>query len=228
MTTTETFDPLRPSRATGLAGWARRSLTQAVAVLLLVLSLPLWLVVAALVRWRLGSPVFFTQPRVGLGGRVFVIRKFRTMLDACGPDGAALPDHERLTPLGRFLRRTRLDELPQLLAIADGSMAFIGPRPLLPKTIADLGALGTLRCQVRPGLTGWAQVNGNTALSNAEKIALDIWYIKNKSVWSDLAILFSTALVPLRGERVNSRNVARAEADLILRHQYFARGGSRP
>jgi lipopolysaccharide/colanic/teichoic acid biosynthesis glycosyltransferase len=227
MTTTDTIDPIGSPLASPARRAKKRALSRAAAVLLLILSLPLWLLVAALVWSNLGSPVFFTQTRSGLGGRVFVIRKFRTMRDTVGADGSPLPDPERLTPFGRFLRRTRLDELPQLLSIADGSMAFVGPRPLLPETVAHFGALGRVRSLVRPGLTGWAQVNGNTLLSNAEKLALDLWYIEHGTPRLDAKILLTTALLPFRGERIDARNIARAEADLLLRHRLIGWGSLR-
>lgn len=134
-----------------------------------------------------------------------MLMKFRTMLETCGRDGRLLPDDERTTRIGRFLRRSRVDELPELLNIARGEMAFVGPRPLLPETVSEMGREGLQRGTVLPGLTGWAQVSGNTLLSNAQKLALDIWYIENRSFLLDLRILLMTLLVVVRGERLTDR-----------------------
>lgn len=170
------------------------------AAILYVLSLPLQAIVALILRWQLGPPVMFRQTRAGKDGQVFVVSKFRTMTDARDAAGVLLPDDRRQTRLTRLIRRLRLDELPQLLAVLQGRMALVGPRPLLPQTVAGFGPLGTLRNSVRPGLTGWAQVSGNTRLSDREKLALDLWYVAHRSLWLDLRILAETVLVPLRGE----------------------------
>jgi lipopolysaccharide/colanic/teichoic acid biosynthesis glycosyltransferase len=179
-------------------------------VVLLVLSLPLWIVAAAVVWVSVGRPLFFRQIRSGRGTRPFVICKFRTMHERRDADGALLPDALRETSATRLMRAIRIDELPQLLSIARGDMAFIGPRPLLPATVAEFGELGRIRCTVRPGLSGWAQVNGNTRLTNGEKLALDLWYVRNRSLWLDLQILILTVLVALFGERVDRRHVDHA------------------
>ncbi|MBZ9943108.1 sugar transferase [Mesorhizobium sp. BR1-1-13] len=180
------------------------------AVFLLVLSLPLWLVAAVLVWANIGRPLFFRQSRSGLEGRPFVICKFRTMHEGRDGNGMLLPDALRETPATRLMRSVRIDELPQLLSIAKGDMAFMGPRPLLPATIAEFGELGRIRGTVRPGLSGWAQVNGNTRLTNSEKLALDLWYVRNRSLWLDLHILVLTVQVALLGERVDRRHVDHA------------------
>jgi lipopolysaccharide/colanic/teichoic acid biosynthesis glycosyltransferase len=179
-------------------------------VVLLVLSLPLWIVAAAVVWVSIGRPLFFRQIRSGRGTRPFVICKFRTMHERRDADGALLPDALRETSATRLMRAIRIDELPQLLSIARGDMAFIGPRPLLPVTVAEFGELGRIRCTVRPGLSGWAQVNGNTRLTNGEKLALDLWYVRNRSLWLDLQILVLTVQVALFGERVDRRHVDHA------------------
>ena len=171
------------------------------ATLLLTLSLPLLAVLAVAVGLSMGRPVIFRQARSGRDGQEFTLVKFRSMSDLRDADGKLLPDDERTTRLGAILRRTRLDELPGLLNVARGDMNFVGPRPLLPKTIAEQGAAGRRRGDVRPGLTGWAQVNGNTLLSLEEKIALDLWYIDNRSFWLDVRILGRTLLVMTGGER---------------------------
>ncbi len=142
----------------------------------------------------------FRQIRAGLNGREILVPKYRTMSDARNSAGDLLPDEQRQTAFTRVIRRLRLDELPQLLVVLRGQMALVGPRPLLPSTLAGFGALGDMRNSVRPGLTGWAQVNGNTRLTNAEKLALDLWYVAHRSPALDLRVLAETVLVPLRGE----------------------------
>jgi len=176
---------------------------------LILASLPMML--TALIVWReLGLPIMFEQVRVGRDKQTFRLLKFRTMHDRRDADGAVLPDAERETSITRWLRRLRLDELPQLLAIAGGRMSFIGPRPLLPETICSFGDLGTLRCSIRPGLTGWSQINGNTKLSDQEKLALDVWYIKNRDWFVDLKIIFGTIRMLLIGETVDRHNLKEA------------------
>jgi lipopolysaccharide/colanic/teichoic acid biosynthesis glycosyltransferase len=196
----------------------RKGIEQVVAILALcVLFLPL--AATALVTWCVfGSPVFFRQLRMGQGGKNFTIYKFRTMHDTRDETGKLLPDRERVTAFSRFLRKIRLDELPQLFAIAGGKMAFIGPRPLLPETIHSMGRLGELRCRVRPGLSGWAQINGNTQLTNSQKLCLDVWYIDNRNLILDLLIVWKTLLTVMRGESVNLRNIA--EAEEFVRSRY--------
>ncbi|MCX5578541.1 sugar transferase [Kaistia terrae] len=190
---------------------------RAVALLaLLVVALPA-LLTASLVWVALGRPLLFRQERSGLTLRPFVLVKFRTMHDRRDADGLPLPDRQRETPITRWIRRARLDEIPQLLAILAGDMNFIGPRPLKPETIASFGSLGEVRCRVRPGLTGWAQVNGNTRLTNSEKLALDIWYVEHRSASLDARILFLTVVTLLGGERVRTQPLALAEAYLAAR-----------
>ncbi|BCP53915.1 UDP-phosphate galactose phosphotransferase [Kaistia sp. 32K] len=183
---------------------------------LLVAALPA-LVTASLVWAALGRPLLFRQERCGLGQRPIRLVKFRTMQDRRDEAGQLLPDVQRETAVTRWIRRVRLDEIPQLLSIAAGDMSFVGPRPLKPETIAAFGRLGELRCRVRPGLTGWAQVNGNTRLTNAEKLALDIWYVDHRSLRLDLRILVLTVVTILGGERVRPAPLAEAEAHLAIR-----------
>lgn len=178
-----------------------------VALILLVASLPLLLILWVGVRATMSSPAIFRQTRSGKDGTVFRLIKFRSMTDARDGQGELRPDIERITPLGAFLRRSRLDELPGLINIARGEMAFVGPRPLLPETIAAAGQAGQRRGFVKPGLTGWAQVNGNTLLSNEEKIALDLWYIENANGWLDLQIVWRTLAVVVGGERRNDKQL---------------------
>ncbi|WP_334148937.1 sugar transferase [Hyphomicrobium sp.] len=161
------------------------------AAALAVLS-PFIAMIALLVRWKLGSPVLFRQLRPGKDARPFKMLKFRTMTDTRDGEGRLLPDAERLTPFGRFLRSTSLDELPELWNVLKGEMSLVGPRPLLMEYLPYYSAEQARRHDVRPGLTGWAQINGRNALSWEEKFALDIWYVDNQSFWLDLNILVLT------------------------------------
>src|SRR5688572_8395530 len=158
----------------------------------LVALSPVIAVVALLVRLRLGSPVFFRQVRPGLDGRPFTMVKFRTMKDAVDAAGRPLPDAERLTPFGRFLRSTSLDELPELWNVLVGEMSLVGPRPLLMEYLPLYTPQQARRHEVRPGVTGWAQVNGRNAIGWEEKLALDVWYVDHRSLWLDLRILLLT------------------------------------
>jgi lipopolysaccharide/colanic/teichoic acid biosynthesis glycosyltransferase len=158
---------------------------------LLMLALPL-LALAWLIRRKLGSPVLFRQVRPGLQGRPFTMVKFRTMTDERGPDGALLPDAQRLTPFGRFLRASSLDELPELWNVLKGEMSLVGPRPLLMEYLPLYTPEQARRHEVRPGITGWAQVNGRNAISWADKFALDVWYVDHRSMWLDVRILWLT------------------------------------
>ncbi len=158
----------------------------------LALLSPVLLGVAAVVRLSLGSPVLFRQVRPGLRGEPFEMLKFRTMRDAHDAHGRLLPDAERLTAVGRFLRATSLDELPELLNVVRGEMSLVGPRPLLMEYLPLYTPEQARRHEVRPGITGWAQVNGRNALSWDEKFRLDVWYVDNQSLWLDLRILLRT------------------------------------
>ena len=157
----------------------------------LVLALPL-LILVWLVRSKLGSPIFFRQVRPGLHGQPFEMVKFRTMTSERGPDGQLLPDAVRLTPFGRFLRATSLDELPELWNVLKGDMSLVGPRPLLMEYLPLYTPEQTRRHEVRPGITGWAQVNGRNAISWADKFELDVWYVDHRSLWLDVQILWRT------------------------------------
>lgn len=158
---------------------------------LLVLS-PLLLILMVLVRLKLGSPIFFTQVRPGLHGKPFKMIKFRTMTDARDADGNLLPDNIRLTAFGRFLRSTSLDELPELWNVLKGDMSLVGPRPLLMEYLPRYTPEQARRHEARPGITGWAQINGRNAISWEEKFKLDVWYVDNQTFWLDLKILVLT------------------------------------
>lgn len=164
----------------------------AVAATLLLVLWPLLLLLALLIRWKMGPPALFRQQRPGRNGQPFILLKFRTMRDANGPDGQPLPDAERLTPLGEFVRRSSLDELPQLLNVLRGDMSLVGPRPLLMEYLPLYNARQARRHEVRPGITGWAQVNGRNALGWPEKLEMDAWYVENRSFLLDLRILLLT------------------------------------
>lgn len=186
----------------------KRAMDVSVAALLLtVMSVPL-LVVALLVRWTMGAPVLFRQMRPGLNGRPFELMKFRTMRHATDEKGHPLPDEARLTPLGRWLRKLSLDELPQVLNVLRGDMSLVGPRPLLTEYLALYTPEQARRHEVRPGITGWAQVNGRNALSWEERFRLDVWYVDHHSLWLDLRILGLTLLSVLRGEGINEPGAA--------------------
>lgn len=188
----------------------KRMLDVALALILLIVTLPLQILTALLVRMRLGSPVIFRQPRAGRDGHTFDLIKFRTMTHQPA-SGALLSDEERLSALGRSLRRFRLDELPQVWLILRGHMAFVGPRPLYPQPHStENEALFRYRHRVRPGMTGWAQVNGNTGLTEREKLALDAVYVEKAGVGFDLIILARTVWVILRGERRHETNIGEA------------------
>ena len=170
---------------------------------LLLLS-PVLFIVAILVRCKLGEPVLFRQTRPGLHGEPFEMIKFRSMLDAADLSGRQLPDSERLTPFGKFLRSTSLDELPGLWSVLTGKMSLVGPRPLLVEYLPLYTLEQARRHEVRPGITGWAQVNGRNALSWEEKFDLDVWYVDNQSFWLDLKILLLTMKKVLWREGVSA------------------------
>ena len=158
----------------------------------LLILLPVIVVVAILIRFKLGSPVLFTQNRPGLNGEAFKMMKFRTMLEGRDKQGNLLPDDERMTKFGTFLRSTSLDELPGLFNVLKGDMSLIGPRPLLVQYLPLYSAEQSRRHNVRPGITGWAQVNGRNAISWEQKFKLDVWYVDNQSFLLDIKILFLT------------------------------------
>ena len=174
---------------------------------LLLLALPL-LVLALLVRRKLGSPVLFRQTRPGLHGQPFEMVKFRTMTDARGADGALLPDAVRLTPFGRFLRASSLDELPELWNVLKGEMSLVGPRPLLMEYLPLYSPQQARRHEVRPGITGWAQVNGRNALGWNDKFKLDVWYVDHRSLWLDIKILWLTVKKVLVREGISAAGEA--------------------
>ncbi len=189
----------------------KRLVDVAVAGAGLVILAPVLALLAGLVRLRLGKPVLFRQARPGWNGEPFDIYKFRTMRDAYDPEGRPLRDAERLTGLGRFLRKTSLDELPELFNVLKGNMSLVGPRPLLMEYLPLYSPEQARRHEVRPGITGWAQVHGRNALSWEDKFRLDVWYVDNQSFWVDLKILLLTVRKVVAREGISQAGHATAE-----------------
>ncbi len=181
-----------------------------ISLLMLILLSPVMLVIAILVRTRLGKPVLFSQERPGRHGRLFRLYKFRTMRDLFDAEGKTLPDEERLTPFGRFLRASSLDELPELFNVMKGEMSLVGPRPLLVAYLDRYTAEQARRHEVLPGITGWAQVNGRNTLSWEDKFRLDVWYVDHQSFWLDLKILFLTLWKAIKREGISAPGSATA------------------
>jgi sugar transferase EpsL len=185
-------------------GLVKRSLDLILVVLGSVLVIPLMALLAIWIRLTIGRPVFFRQQRSGLHGKPFTLLKFRTMSHERDEDGNLLPDSERLTKLGRFLRRTSLDELPTLINVLRGEMSLVGPRPLITDYIDRYSPEQMRRHEVKPGITGWNQINGRNALTWEQKFALDVWYVENRSLWLDLRILAITAGKVITGHGVTA------------------------
>ena len=177
-----------------------------------VIGLVIFAVPMAFLAWRvrsqLGQPVFFRQERPGLHGEVFRLTKFRTMTDRRDADGVLLPDSVRLTPFGKWLRSTSLDELPSLINVLKGELSLVGPRPLLVEYLPLYSPIQARRHEVRPGITGWAQVNGRNALTWEKKFELDVWYVDNRSLWLDIRILFMTVKKVFVRDGINAQNDA--------------------
>ena len=181
-----------PALGGSYSRWGKRALDLALSLPALLLISPFLVVLAAFVRLWLGSPVLFLQERPGLRGRLFTLYKFRTMTDGRDRRGNLLPDAQRLAPLGRFLRSTSLDEFPELWNVFRGDMSLIGPRPLLTQYLDGYTPEQARRHDVRPGITGWAQINGRNAVSWEEKFKLDVWYVDHVSLMLDVKILGMT------------------------------------
>ncbi|MGQ9833800.1 MAG: sugar transferase [Candidatus Villigracilaceae bacterium] len=190
---------------------SKRLLDLTIATLMLLLLSPLMLAVALLVRLFLGTPVLFRQQRPGYKGRPFFLYKFRTMTEARGRDGNLLPDAERLTRLGRFLRLTSLDELPELFNVLRGEMSLVGPRPLLMEYLPRYSREQMRRHDVLPGITGWAQVNGRNALDWPTRFRLDVWYVDHWSFWLDIKILLLTLWKVFKREGISQPGQATTE-----------------
>ena len=191
--------------------WTKRLFDLLVAGALLIVLSPILVVIGFMVRVVIGSPVLFHQIRPGLGGKPFTIYKFRTMTNERDKIGDMLPDVDRLTALGRLLRNSSLDELPELLNVIIGDMSLVGPRPLLMQYLERYTAEQARRHEVKPGITGWAQINGRNALTWEEKFKLDVWYVDNQSLWLDLKIIALTILKIIKPEGINQPGQATAE-----------------
>lgn len=178
------------------------------AVIILLLLHPVFIVLSILVKTKLGSPILFTQTRPGLNGKPFKLLKFRSMTDSVDDNGLLLPDEKRLTSFGKALRASSLDELPSLVNVIKGDMSFIGPRPLLMEYLPLYTAHQSRRHEVRPGITGWAQVNGRNAISWEKKFEFDVWYVDNKSFWLDIKIVILTVKKVFKKEGIASEGEA--------------------
>lgn len=191
--------------------WSKRLFDLILVLLGMILALPLMGIIALAILVFEGPPVIFRQPRPGYKGRIFKLYKFRTMREAYDAQGNLLPDAQRLTPLGRFLRATSLDELPELFNVLRGEMSLVGPRPLLVAYLERYTPEQMRRHDVLPGITGWAQVNGRNALSWEDKFRLDVWYVDHWSLWLDIKILALTVWKVLRREGINQPGQATME-----------------
>ena len=169
----------------------------------LPLTLPIYLLTMLLVLTQLNFPILFRQSRTGLNGKIFNIYKFRTMTNECDKDGILLPDELRLTKFGKFLRSTSLDELPSLWNVLKSDMSLVGPRPLLLEYLTLYSTQQARRHEVKPGITGWAQVNGRNAITWGEKFDLDVWYVDNQSIWLDIKILWLTVKKVIMRDGIN-------------------------
>lgn len=195
-------------RQSGFQYWIKRAFDWLAACIGIILVSPLLLAGMIAVRISMGRPVFFRQLRPGRRGRPFTVSKFRTMNAKRGADGELLPDDERLTKTGKFLRSTSLDELPQLINVLRGDMSLVGPRPLRMEYLDRYSPRQSMRHDVMPGITGWAQINGRNTLTWEEKFELDLWYVDNWSLWLDVRILALTFLSVLKREGISSKDHA--------------------
>ena len=201
-------DSVSSGRAKGVYRAVKRVLDVIGALAGLALLGPVLLAMAALVRWRLGPPVLFRQVRPGLGGRPFEMVKFRTMLDLKDAEGKPLPDEQRLPRLGRLLRASSLDELPELFNVLKGDMSLVGPRPLLMGYLDRYTPRQARRHEVRPGITGWAQVNGRNTVGWEERFEMDVWYVDHQNLGLDLLILWKTLHKVFKREGVSAEGHA--------------------
>lgn len=197
----------------------KRSLDFSLSATALVVLSPVLAGLALMVRSRLGSPVLFSQVRPGLNGKPFRMYKFRTMTDARDAAGNLLPDSERLTAFGKWLRASSLDELPELINVLKGEMSLVGPRPLLMEYLPLYSPEQARRHEARPGITGWAQINGRNAISWEQKFALDTWYVEHESVWLDVKILALTVWSVLRREGISAAGEATMPKFTGSRHE---------
>ncbi|WP_404320074.1 undecaprenyl phosphate N,N'-diacetylbacillosamine 1-phosphate transferase [Malaciobacter canalis] len=178
---------------------------------LIIIFSPIYIVVSLLILWKMGSPILFRQQRPGKDEKIFGIYKFRTMTNDTDADGNLLPDEQRLVGVGKFIRSTSLDELPQLFNVLKGEMSFVGPRPLLIEYLDLYNDKQKRRHEVKPGITGWAQVNGRNAISWEQKFDYDVWYVDNQSFWLDMKILWMTFLKVVKRSDISSSSSATME-----------------
>lgn len=189
----------------------KRSIDFIFSLFLLIITSPVILITVIIIKIQIGSPILFKQQRPGLNGKPFFIYKFRTMTDERDKNGNLLPDEIRLTKTGEFIRKLSLDELPQLFNVLKGDMSFVGPRPLLMKYLPLYDEEQVRRHEVRPGITGWAQINGRNAISWEEKFKYDVWYVDHQSIWLDIKILFLTVIKVFKSEGINQQGQATME-----------------
>lgn len=199
------------ARKTFYTKYGKRFLDFILALAAIVVLSPVILIIAVLVRFKLGSPVIFHQNRPGYDGKIFGLIKFRSMTDERDADGMLLSDEVRLTPFGRRLRSTSLDELPELWNIVKGDMSIVGPRPLLVQYLPLYNQKQIHRHDVSPGFTGYAQVNGRNSITWEEKFELDVWYVQNVSLWLDIKIILQTIMIVVKRDGINSQNAATME-----------------
>ena len=204
-----------------MSGFIKYLADRIVAAIAILLFSPLILVTAVLVRFKLGSPIFFTQPRPGKDGKLFTFYKFRTMTDARDAEGKLLPDSDRLTDFGSWLRKTSLDELPQLLNVLKGDMSFVGPRPLMVHYLELYSSEQNRRHEVLPGITGLAQTNGRNSIDWDTRLKLDVSYVDNWSLWLDLKILLDTVIKVIKKDGINQEGHATCEdfSDYLAKFQ---------
>jgi lipopolysaccharide/colanic/teichoic acid biosynthesis glycosyltransferase len=183
----------------------KRAFDFSFSAILLFFCAPVLMLLAIMVRLKLGSPIFFRQPRPGLNSKPFMLIKFRTMTDAKNSSGKLLPDGSRLNSFGKFLRSSSLDELPELFNVIKGEMSLVGPRPLLIEYLPLYSTHQARRHEVRPGITGWAQINGRNSLSWEEKFAMDVWYVGNQNFWLDMKILWLTVQKVIAREGISAQ-----------------------
>lgn len=191
--------------------WEKRFFDLELTVPVLIVLAPVMAVIAFIVRGKLGSPVIYRQIRPGIYGNLFPFYKFRTMTDDCDDKSNLLPDGKRLTGVGKFLRKTSLDELPELWNVLKGDMSLVGPRPLLVEYLDRYTAEQARRHELKPGITGWAQINGRNAITWEEKFKYDVWYVDNWSLWLDFKIIFMTIVKVLKGEGISQPGHATME-----------------
>ena len=186
----------------------KRSIDVGVSLLVLVFGLPFFLAIAILIKITSSGPVFFNQRRVGCDGSTFILYKFRTMTDQRDASGRLLPDEQRLPAFGRLLRSTSIDELPELFNVLKGDMSIVGPRPLMMKYLGRYTPEQARRHEAKPGITGWAQINGRNTISWEDRFKLDVWYVDNRSLWLDLRILVRTIWMVIKRESITQQDRA--------------------